>query len=60
MVKIAFCKKDVHEGEAIQVCDNLNPNLAMDSDTDTDNDFTDYDFIEEDWRLLHVHTCNVI
>ena len=48
MVKIAFCKKDVHEGEAIQVCDNLNPNLAMDSDTDTDNDFTDYDFIEED------------
>ena len=34
--------------EAIQVCDNFNPNLAIDSDTDTDNDFTDDGFIEED------------
>ena len=30
--------------EAIQVCDNLYPNLAIDSDTDTDSDFTDDDF----------------
>ena len=30
--------------EAMQVCDNLNPNLAIDSYTDTDNDFTADDF----------------
>ena len=38
-------------GEAIQVCDNLNPNyMANDSDADTctGNDFTAADFIEED------------
>ena len=46
-LKFLFEKK-MFTREAIQVCDNLYPNLAIDSDTNTDSDFTDDDFIEED------------
>ena len=41
-------KRCSHEKLYKFVINNLNPNLAIDSDTDTDNDFTDNDFIEED------------
>ena len=33
--------------------------IEVDSDTDTDNDFTDDDFIEEDWTLLHAMFYNL-
>ena len=33
--------------EVILVCDSLDSNVAKDSETDTDNDFTDDDFIQK-------------
>ena len=45
--------KKMFTREAIQVCDNLNPNGAKDSDTDTNKDLTDADFIEEDIYLIN-------
>lgn len=33
--------------EAVQVCGNLNRNVAKESDTDTNNDFTEDDFIQK-------------
>ena len=47
MVKITFRKK-MYTKEAIQVCNTLNPNLKTDSDTDTDDDFSDDDFTDAD------------
>ena len=39
--------------EPVQVSDNLNCNVATDSDSNTNNDFTEDDFIEEDGISLH-------
>ena len=56
MVKIAFFLsffKKMFTREPVQVCDNLNCNVATDSDSNTNNDFTEDDFIEEDGISLH-------
>ena len=41
-LKLLFEKK-MFTKEATQVCNTLNPNLETDSDTDTQDDFTDAD-----------------
>ena len=46
-LKLLFEEK-MFTKEAIQVCNTLNPNLKTDSDTDTDDDFSDDDFTDAD------------
>ena len=44
-LKLLFEKK-MFTKETIQVCNTLNPNFKTDSDTDTDDDFSDDDFTD--------------
>ena len=46
-LKLLFEKK-MFTKEAIQVCNSLNPNLETDSDTDTEDDFTEDDVSDAD------------